>query len=275
MAPNEKRAADWGSTFAGCAGKSGAMMDISDFLGIAMIASFAVGLSKGGLPSVGALAVPLMALYVDPLTAAAMLLPIYIVSDAYGMWLYRHAFSGRNLAILLPAGLAGVLIGYLAAPVLSVPVINLIVGAIGIFYCLRQWLALGRTTVPRPARVLPGLFWGTVAGITSFVSHAGAPPYQVYVLPQKLPKLVFAGTSTITFAVINLAKLPPYLALGQFPDFAPLPTTILIIAAIAGAWLGAHLTRIIPERPFFLAVQIALFAISARLIWKALAVLSA
>ena len=61
-----------------------------------------------------------------------------------------------------------------------------------------------------------GVFWGTIAGFTSFVSHTGGPPYQAYVLPQKLPKMMFAGTSTIVFAVINLVKLVPYWALGQF-----------------------------------------------------------
>jgi len=57
--------------------------------------------------------------------------------------------------------------------------------------------------------LLPGLFWGTLSGFTSFISHAGAPPYQVYVLPQQLPKTVFAGTATLVFAAINLAKVLP------------------------------------------------------------------
>ena len=54
-----------------------------------------------------------------------------------------------------------------------------------------------------------GILWGTLAGFTSFISHAGAPPFQIYVLPQRLPKLVFAGTSTILFATINAAKIVP------------------------------------------------------------------
>ncbi len=68
---------------------------------------------------------------------------------------------------------------------------------------------------PRPADVPRGLFWGSITGFTSFVSHAGAPPYQMYVLPQRLEKMVYAGTSTIVFAIINLLKLPPYWFLGQ------------------------------------------------------------
>ena len=51
-----------------------------------------------------------------------------------------------------------------------------------------------------------GLFWGVITGFTSFVSHSGGPPYQVYALPLKMTKTVFAGTSTIAFAIINAVK---------------------------------------------------------------------
>ena len=58
--------------------------------------------------------------------------------------------------------------------------------------------------------------WGSLAGFTSFISHAGAPPFQVYVMPQQLKPRVFAGTATMFFAAVNLIKLPPYVLLGQF-----------------------------------------------------------
>jgi hypothetical protein len=53
-----------------------------------------------------------------------------------------------------------------------------------------------------------------VSGFTSFVAHAGGPAYQLYAIPQQLPKLVFAGTATTLFSVINIMKVPPYIALG-------------------------------------------------------------
>jgi hypothetical protein len=37
----------------------------------------------------------------------------------------------------------------------------------------------------------------------------------MYALPQRMEKMVFAGTSTILFAVVNAVKLIPYWALGQ------------------------------------------------------------
>lgn len=239
------------------------------FLPFAFLSAYFVGLSKGGLPAVSMLSVPLLSFWINPLTAAALLLPIFMVSDMFGIWLYRRIYSARNLAILIPSGLLGVFLGYLAAPYLSVALMNAAVGAIGVFYCLRSWFFARQSDEPRPGKLGAGIFWGTLAGITSFVSHAGAPPFQVYVLPQKLAKLSFAGTATITFAMINFAKLPPYLALGQFENVDFRLVGALMVMALLGTWSGAKLTRILPEKTFFMTVQIALFALSIQLIWRA------
>lgn len=243
--------------------------DIWTFLPLAMVGAFCVGLSKGGLPAVGMLAVPILAFRIDPLTAAALLLPIYIISDIVGVWLYRRHFDARNLKILIPAGLFGVLIGYLLAPFISANGMSIAVGLIGIFHCIRHWFFTPTNVQPQPARVVPGVFWGALSGLTSFVSHAGAPPYQIYVLPQKLPKLVFAGTTQFVFSAVNLAKLPPYLALDQFPEMDLKAIAVLVMTAIFGAWGGAKLTRIIPDGAFFATIRLALFALSLSLIWRA------
>ena len=236
----------------------------------ALLCAYLVGLSKGGLPAVGMLSVPILSFWINPLTAAALLLPIYLFSDVYGIWLYRRNFSKRNVAILIPSGLFGVLLGYLFAPYLSVAVMNGVVGSVGLFHCLRIWLFSAPSEAPKPARMPAGIFWGTLAGITSFVSHAGSPPFQVYVLPQKLSKLAFAGTATITFAAINFAKIPPYLALGQFPEMDWMLITSLVVVALFGAWSGAKLLKLLPDKIFFTAIEIALFVLSLQMIWRAI-----
>ncbi len=246
------------------------LTDITDFLALAAIAAFVVGLSKGGLSAAGGLAVPLLALKIDPLTAAALLLPIYLVSDVFGIWIYRRDFSARNLSLLIPAGVLGVFVGYLLAPIVPVPIINIILAFIGLSYCARAWFGSEYLNRQRPADTPRGLCWGTLAGLTSFVSHSGAIPFQMFMLPQKLPKLVFAGTATMTFAVINLAKLPPYLALGQFPEFQPGPIAILIVVSVIGVVAGRNLTKLLPEYVFYKFIEIAHFVISLRLLWNAI-----
>ena len=243
------------------------MSDAAFFWLAAVAASFFVGGSKGGLPMIALLSVPTMSLVMDPMKGAAILLPVYIVSDVYGVWIYRHSYSRRNLAIVIPAAAIGIFAGYLLAGWTDEHVVRVMIGVVGLsFLAIRlRFRFLGRAR-PRPADVPRGLFWGAISGFTSFVSHAGGPAFQMYALPQQMPKMTFAGTSTILFAVINLMKLPPYLALGlmHWHDLRTVAT--LAPVAIFGAWLGYRITRIIPERTFFVIVEIALFLISVNLI---------
>lgn len=233
---------------------------------LVLFAAFMVGMAKGGLATFGALAVPMLALRMDPLAAAAMLLPVFIVSDIVGIWLFRRDFSRRNLAILIPAGLAGVLVATVLAPVLPAEAFLIATGLIGITYCARAWLG-PRNGPPRPADLPRGIVWGVLTGITSFISHSGSPPFQSYVLPQRLPKMVFAGTSTITFAAINLSKLPAYWAVGLFGRIDTATLGILLITAVAGTYVGHRLTRILPEKAYVQIIQIALLVLSVRLVW--------
>ena len=81
-----------------------------EFLPWLVIAAIVIGLSKGGLAAAGALAVPFLALFMNPVQAAAILLPVLIVTDLVAIWLYRNEYSPRNVSILLPAVFAGILL---------------------------------------------------------------------------------------------------------------------------------------------------------------------
>jgi len=239
------------------------------YLPYAALGALLVGLSKGGLPSTGTLAVPILSLVISPIKAATLLLPIYVISDVVGVWLYRRNFSSWNLKVLMPAGVFGVFVGWLTASITSEKMVTMLIGVIGVLFCLNVWLRRKAVEPPKPPRLLPGLFWGTLSGFTSFISHAGAPPFQVYVLPQQLPKTVFAGTATLVFAVINLAKIWPYQNLRPYSMVDMMDALVLIPFAIGGTFLGAVLTKKIPDVLFFRLVQIGLFAISLKLIWSA------
>lgn len=241
------------------------------FYAMAALSSFLVGASKGGLPMVAVLAVPLLALAMPPVAAAALLLPVYIVSDMVGLWAYRRSYSVRNLAILVPAMILGVAIGWATAKVTLEQewLVRLLVGLIGLWYCISV-LVKRRDAPARPADLPRGILWGTIAGFTSFVSHTGGPPYQMYTLPQKLEKMVFAGTATIAFAIINAVKLVPYWALGQFNPGNLEMAALFSPVAVAGAIIGYKATKVLPEKLFFRLVEIALAVVSVKLIYDAL-----
>lgn len=241
------------------------------FWAAALAASVLVGMSKGGLPMVGMLAVPVLSLTISPVTAAGLLLPVYVLSDMFGLYAYRHAFDRRVVLIVAAGASAGVALGWATAHLVSDAAVKLIVGLIGAAFAASLIARRGREVPARPARVGRGLFWGTVTGFTSFVSHSGGPPYQVYVLPLKLSKLAFAGTTTVLFTYVNAIKLLPYWALGQLSP-ANLKIAALLMAPAAGAvFLGVWLVRVLPEALFFRIVTWALLAVSLKLIWDAVA----
>jgi uncharacterized membrane protein YfcA len=102
----------------------------------AALGSVLIGLSKGGLPSTGMLAVPVLSLSISPIHATTLLLPIYIISDVVGVWLYRKNFSSFNVKVLTQGGLLGVFVGWLTATVISETLVTFLIGLIGVLFCL-------------------------------------------------------------------------------------------------------------------------------------------
>ena len=235
------------------------------YIWLASLGAFLVGLSKGGLPAVGMLSVPILSLAMPPMKAAMMLLPIYVVSDMVGIWLYRHEFSVTNLRILVPAGILGVAIGWATASWMPEHVITFLIGLMGVAFCLNAWLRKNQVSQAEPADPMKGRFWGAVSGFTSFISHAGAPPFQIYVLPQKLRKTEYAGTATLFFALSNWVKIVPYHAIRPYTLEGLWSAAFLVPAALVGTVTGAYLTRKIDDQWFFRIVQLGLLGVSLKL----------
>ena len=111
---------------------------------------------------------------------------------------------------------------------------------------------------------------GTVAGFTSFVSHAGGPPAAVYLLSQRLDKTTFQATTVLVFWVLNMMKFVPYAFLGIFTLDTVLLDLVLAPFAVLGAWLGVRAHRVVPERLFFAITYVLLAVTGTKLIWDAL-----
>ena len=229
-----------------------------------------LGLSKGGFAGLGTLTVPIMALAISPVRAAAILLPLLIVGDWVSVYAFRRDFSTRNIAILIPSSVIGVGLGWLLAARVSEDAVRLAVGLISILFVVYMVVRdrLGAATVEKPG-VPSGVLWGSVAGFTSFISHSGAPPFQVYVMPQKLAPRVFAGTSTIVFAAINLIKAPPYFFLGQFSRANLTLSLHLMPVAIVSALGGVWLVRRVSTERFYAIILALTFLIGVKLTWDA------
>lgn len=236
---------------------------------VALLAAIAVGLSKGGLSMLAVLAVPILSLVIPPVQAAGLLLPVYVASDVGGLIAFRRSFDRRVLATALPGAIVGIGLGWATAHLVAEDGVRLLVGVIGLVFALNALIRPGMGRVPRTPDHGRGGLWGVLAGYTSFVSHSGAPPWQVYVQPLGLPALTFAGTTTWFFAVVNWVKLIPYAALGQLSLASLAVAAVLIPVALGSVWAGVRIVKVMPQRAFYGFITWALLLVSLRLIWVA------
>jgi hypothetical protein len=237
------------------------------FYALAIPAVVALGLSKGGFAGVGQMATPMLALAMPPLEAAAILLPIMMAQDAAALWVYRKDWNGRILAIVIPGAMIGIAAAWALAAYISDAAVRVFIGVTTIAFVLYSWVGATRIAreVSSPA-VAGGLFWGALSGFTSTLCQAGAPPYQIYVLSQKLPKMRFVGTTAYFFATVNAFKVIPYFALGQFSTKGLGTSVALLPLAMATNMLGFWAVRVTPQALFYKITMALMFVISIELL---------
>lgn len=238
------------------------------FISTAIFAVIITGISKGGFGGIGLFAVPILSLSISPVQAAGIMLPLLIVMDWISVWAYRKHWDRRLLFLMLPGAVLGIAFGGLLADHVSEDFVRLCVGLVAIAF--PAYAILG-------ARLRTGADWmknnrlagwvaGIVAGFTSFVAHAGGPPFQAYALQQGLDKRVFAGTSVMFFFVVNAVKIIPYAMLGQLDRTNLTISAALIPLAPVGVLIGVWLLKRIDQQAFYKVMYGLIFITGLKLV---------
>ncbi|MGC1496879.1 MAG: sulfite exporter TauE/SafE family protein [Sulfitobacter sp.] len=243
------------------------------FFCVAAPAVLFAGISKGGFGSGAAFAAAsILALVIEPGMALGVMLPLLMLIDASSLRPYWRQWSMPDAKLLLIGGLPGVVAGALLYQVASADLFRLLIGGVSLgFVAWRLALATGlirlvNTRMPDWA----GLFWGAIAGFTTFVSHAGGPPASMFLLSRGLTKTQFQATTVLLFWILNIIKFFPYAALGMFTAQTFLANLVLAPFAILGTWLGVRAHHLVPERAFFTLTYVLLVLTGTKLIWDGL-----
>ena len=232
-----------------------------------------IGLSKGGFVGMGALSLPILALAISPVRAAAILLPILIVQDVVGVWAFRKQWDGHVLGWMLPGSVIGIALGWFFAAQVSESAVLGVVGAISILFgAYRLWVdRRGAIAAPTRSPGWVGTLLGIASGFTSQIAHAGQPPFQIWVMPKRLERDVLVGTTAIFFAVTNWLKVPAYWALGQFTHENLLVAATLLPVAIASTLGGVWLVRRVSPTRFYTAIYVLMILVGVKLVWDGVA----
>jgi uncharacterized membrane protein YfcA len=241
-----------------------------------------LGMSKGGLP-VGSIALHTLVLIwpqqVSPARAAiGFLLPVLCCMDIVALIFYRKRIVWRNICRLFPGMVLGVVLAsvlFLAEGswlAMSDRALKLTIGSIGIIFvtyrATNKWILKRLTDSSIPGLPKSSLF-GFAAGVTSTLAHAGGPVLQMYLLPQKLPKLSFAGTTVAFFFVLNLTKVLPYSLQGMITKESLALGAIMLPVVPVGVGLGYLAVRLMKPKYYVGLIYAVLAATSMLLIVKA------
>jgi hypothetical protein len=154
---------------------------------------------------------------------------------------------------------------WLLAAHVSDAAVRLVVGLIALSFALHAFIGRGRTGILPAPRPLLGVVSGGLAAFTSTLIQIGAPPYYAFVLPQRLAKMLYVGTTVWFFAAVNVMKVAPYVGLGQFSTAGLATSAALIPLAIASNYFGVWLVRVTPEALFYRISYVLVFLIGVEL----------
>lgn len=218
---------------------------------ILVLAALMVGVVKGGLgPMPIALIVPLLSTTMPVAEAVGITLPLLIVGDWFALPVYWRKWDAPALRLMLPAAVAGVILGVALLTTLPDDALRRI---LGLFTLLIAAYKLGSDTLSalayRPRR-WHGLLAGWGSGFGSALANAGAPPITAYLLLQRTAPVTFVATTIVFFLVVNLLKLPIFVATDVIDGPRLLRTLWALPLIPVGVWLGKELLRHIDQKKF-------------------------
>jgi uncharacterized membrane protein YfcA len=256
---------------------------MSPWWAVVFLAVFLIGVTKSGFGSgVGLMIVPVTAMAManlPPGAAAALplLLPLLIAGDLLAIWQYRRHASWRIIARLLPGSIAGIALGsallhwFASHKHIAEALINVEIGAESVLLVSINWYREWRAThgIPpyRPS-IARSTAVGAFAGVSSTLAHAAGPIIALHLLPQRLERQVFVGTTALYFFLVNTAKLPGYWKAGLFEHLSPVFALKFLPLVIAGAVFGFWINRRVSDILFSRLVYAITFVLGWYILFR-------
>ena len=243
-------------------------MDIAFYL-TTSLGIIIFGITKGGFAGPASiLAVPIMSLSMNPAIAAGILLPILIIMDFIAIYFYWKKWDIKIVKIILPSAFLGIVIGGLTFRFINPENIKIIIGIICILFI--AFKIFNKSNFLFKPTKNKGRFWSLITGYTSCIIHAGGQPISFYLLPLKLNKTTYVGTTTLMFLCINLIKLVPYYFLDLLVITNMKVSILLSPLAPISIYCGYYLHKKFNEEIFYLLIYILLGVSGLKLIYDGL-----
>lgn len=228
-----------------------------------------VGISKGGIggPVPVALTVPLLTLISEPQIAVALVLPLLIFADVFALYFYWRQWDRHYIALMIAPGLIGVLLGALVLDAIDATTLKRVIGGLTLLALSFKIASDRLASLAYQPRTWHGYFAGWASGFGSTLANVGAPPFTAYLLLQpKMTPRRFVGTTTLFFAVMNLTKVPGFIALELFDYDRLLSIAWVFLLIPPSVLIARRLIDHINQQVFEWMMMIPLAALSVYLI---------
>jgi uncharacterized protein len=227
-----------------------------------------IGFAKGGFSGLGALLTPVLALVLPVSMAVGVLLPMLMVGDVFAVYMYWKEWDLDLVKRMLPAGIVGALGGTFLLSAMSPDGLRLILGIFVLLLVAYKFLSDRIQAIRYQPRRWHAPAAGFLAGVASGMFNSGGPPFNSYLLFQKLKARPFIATTALYFALLNLIKVPGFLYTGvlDLPLLFSLWWVFLFIPV--GIWVARlMLTRISPATFEWIIIALLIFS-SLWLLWQ-------
>ena len=245
-------------------------MDI-DTTGWIMVALCAmmVGITKTGIPGLGILVVPMMALVLPTRKSTGILLGILILADLFAILYHRRNARWSHVIRLLPAAFAGIVVGFFCLRYVDDQQLKPIIGAIVLVMLgVNYWRSrAGGKDGPIPAQWWFAAALGFIAGVTTMMANAAGPIMIIYLLAMRLPKMEFVGTGAWFFFIVNWLKVPLSAKLDLMTAESVKFDLMMLPFIAVGAVAGIFFLKRIPQKAFSTVVQILAVAAAIKLLF--------
>ncbi len=225
------------------------------------ILGFMIGFAKGGFNALGALLTPILSLVLPVASAVGVLLPMLIVGDVFAVYTYWKEWDLALVKRMLPAGIVGALAGTFLLSSVSPDGLRVVLGLFVLASVVYNFLSDRIQSMRYQPRLWHAPAAGLLSGVASGMFNSGGPPFNSYLLLQKLQARPFIATTAIFFALLNLIKVPGFLYTGvlDLPLLFSLWWVLLFIPL--GIWVARMtITRLSPAAFEWIVIILLIFS---------------
>jgi uncharacterized membrane protein YfcA len=184
-----------------------------------------------------------------------------MVGDVFAVYMYWKEWDLGLVKRMLPAGMIGAVAGTFLLSSISTNGLRIILGVFVLLIVAYRFLSDRIEGIRYQSRPWHAPTAGFLSGVASGMFNSGGPPFNSYLLLQKLKARPFIATSAIYFALLNLIKVPGFLYTGVLNIPLLLSLWWVFPFIPLGIWIARiTLTRLSPSAFEWIIIALLIFS---------------